>query len=245
MKPLLSALLPEYTQTTARVTSWSTVNIARTVYSVPSRLIGETLKVRQYEERLEIWYGGARQETIPRIPGRQHQINYRNIIDWLIRKPGAFMNYRYRTDLFPDLRLRQAYDRLSRNVVPTLNICASSSTPPATGCSNTSPFKNSTSPRCRNWMSSSRNLISCGEESCMINTDLALPLMLKQLRLGALRPGPTSRNRRLELSPLSAGSLRNRTRRTTAPADRTQPKTIPTPLPTRFGKTIRLWSSRK
>ncbi len=112
MKPLQSSLLPEYTQTTARVTSWSTVNIARTVYSVPSRLIGETVKVRQYEERLEIWYGGAQQEMIPRIPGRHHQVNYRHIIDWLIRKPGAFMNYRYRTDLFPDLRLREAYDRL-------------------------------------------------------------------------------------------------------------------------------------
>ncbi len=43
------------------------MNIARTVYSVPSRLIGETVKVRQYEERLDIWYGGARQEMIPRI----------------------------------------------------------------------------------------------------------------------------------------------------------------------------------
>ncbi len=45
----------------------------------------------------------------------KHRINYRHIIRWLLRKPGAFANYRYREDLFPTHRFRMAYDWLKRN----------------------------------------------------------------------------------------------------------------------------------
>ncbi len=38
----------------------------------------------------------------------------RHIIDWLIRKPGAFANYRYHSDLFPTSRFRLAYDALTK-----------------------------------------------------------------------------------------------------------------------------------
>ena len=50
---------------------------------------------------------------MPRLRGRGgHRINYRHIIDWLVRKPGAFKNYRYRADLFPTSRFRMALDLL-------------------------------------------------------------------------------------------------------------------------------------
>ncbi len=44
----------------------------------------------------------------------KHRIQYRHIIDWLVRKPGAFENYRYRKDLFPTIRFRIAYDSLQQ-----------------------------------------------------------------------------------------------------------------------------------
>ena len=112
MRPLKGRLLHEYEEKTARVTSWSTVNMKSKTYSVPSRLIGEKVKVRLYEDRAEVWFAGALQERIARTPGRSHQINYRHIIDWLLRKPGAFCNYKYHDDLFPRLRFRKAYDEL-------------------------------------------------------------------------------------------------------------------------------------
>jgi hypothetical protein len=112
MRPLKERLLNEYEEVSARVTSWSTVSINRKTYSVPSRLIREKVKVRLYEDRVEIWFAGKVQECIVRTPGRQHQINYRHIIDWLVRKPGAFANYRYREDLFPHLHFRKVYDQL-------------------------------------------------------------------------------------------------------------------------------------
>ena len=39
-------------------------------------------------------------------------INYRHIIDSLIRKPNAFAHYQYRDSLFPDVLFRQTYDQL-------------------------------------------------------------------------------------------------------------------------------------
>jgi len=93
----------------------STIRVNHNVYSVHSRLIGETIKVRLYADRVEIWYGQKRVDTLPRLRGEgKHAINYRHIIDSLIRKPGAFENYRYRDDLFPTSRFRMAYDSLKK-----------------------------------------------------------------------------------------------------------------------------------
>jgi hypothetical protein len=50
---------------------------------------------------------------MPRSRGEgTHRIKYRQIIDWLVRKPGAFEHYRYREELFPTHRFRMAYDWL-------------------------------------------------------------------------------------------------------------------------------------
>ncbi len=98
-----------------RVGPSSTIRVNHNVYSVHSRLIGETIKVRLYADRVEIWYGQKRVDTLPRLRGEgKHAINYRHIIDSLIRKPGAFENYRYRDDLFPSSRFRIAYDSLKK-----------------------------------------------------------------------------------------------------------------------------------
>ena len=98
-----------------RVTRGSTIRVNHNVYSVDSRLIGESVNVRLYVEHLEVWYAQRKVETIPRQRGEgKHHIQYRHIIDWLVRKPGAFENYRYRDDLFPTSRFRMAYDALKR-----------------------------------------------------------------------------------------------------------------------------------
>ncbi len=52
-------------------------------------------------------------ERLPRLRGRnKHLINYRHVIDWLVRKPGAFKDYRYLDAMFPTSRFRRAYDAL-------------------------------------------------------------------------------------------------------------------------------------
>jgi hypothetical protein len=98
-----------------RVDTGSLIHVDRNVYSVNSRLIGEKVEVRLYAEHLEVWYAQRLLERLPRLRGRKkHDVSYRHIIDWLIRKPGAFENYRYRDDLFPTSRFRMAYDALKQ-----------------------------------------------------------------------------------------------------------------------------------
>jgi hypothetical protein len=92
-----------------------TIRVNHNIYSVHSRLIGEKIQVRLYMDYLEIWYGQKKIDTLPRLRGEgRHKINYRHIIDSLVKKPGAFENYRYRDDMFPTSRFRIAYDSLKK-----------------------------------------------------------------------------------------------------------------------------------
>ncbi len=107
--------LPSCTKLMVGVGPSSTIRVKHNVYSVHSRLIREKVTVRLYAEHLEIWHGQSHIENIPRLRGSgNHHIQYRHIIDWLVRKPGAFENYRYRSDLFPTSRFRMAYDELKQ-----------------------------------------------------------------------------------------------------------------------------------
>ncbi len=114
LQPLPSSRVPEYTKYTARVKCWSTIHFGGRTYSVPSRLIGKEVEVRQHPDVIEVWYRQKLTETLPRIRGeaKTYRIDYRHMIWWLVRKPGAFARYRYREELFPTLVFRRAYDAL-------------------------------------------------------------------------------------------------------------------------------------
>lgn len=115
MKPLLVTRLPLYTETEEKVREGSTIRIKKNVYTVPSRLVGERVTVRVYEDKLHVLYAGKTQLEIERLKGSGGKcINYRHIIWSLIKKPAAFANYRYRQELFPTLTFRKAYDSLAQ-----------------------------------------------------------------------------------------------------------------------------------
>lgn len=96
-----------------KVDSGSLIHVERNAYSVNSRLIGEKVEARVYLDHVEVWYGQKKVEELPRLRGRsKHRVDYRHIIEWLVRKPGAFENYRYKEDLFPTSRFRMAYDAI-------------------------------------------------------------------------------------------------------------------------------------
>jgi hypothetical protein len=98
---------------TVKVGPSSTIRISHNTYSVNSRLIGERVDVHLYADRVDVFYAQRCVDSFPRLRGDNgHKIEYRHIIDWLVRKPGAFENYRYREDLFPTHRFRVAYDQL-------------------------------------------------------------------------------------------------------------------------------------
>jgi hypothetical protein len=77
------------------------------------------VKARIYAEQIEVWYAQRKIEVLPRLRGENgHWINYRHVIDRLVRKPGAFENYRYKDDLFPTSQFRIAYDLLREQAGP-------------------------------------------------------------------------------------------------------------------------------
>jgi hypothetical protein len=113
LRPLPSHAVPSYTTYDSQVRKWSTIRISSRTYSVPSRLIGHTVEVRQHAEVVEVYYQGQLTERMPRLRGADdHRIDYRHVIWSLVRKPGAFARYRFREDLFPTLTFRFAYDAL-------------------------------------------------------------------------------------------------------------------------------------
>lgn len=119
MKPLRVAPWPHMRELNVRVGSNGILRVGANGYTVPSGLKGKRVNVRIYEWQIEIWYANQRVETLPRLTGNHHyHINYRHVIDSLLRKPGGFRNYRYHEDLFPQEVFRQAWEALKAYLPP-------------------------------------------------------------------------------------------------------------------------------
>jgi len=96
-----------------RVRRGTTTHVKNNTYSPPARLIDMEVEARIGVEEIEVWYAETLVQRLPRLRGQdKHWIDYRHIIGWLVRKPGAFAHYVYRADVYPTLTYRRAYDAL-------------------------------------------------------------------------------------------------------------------------------------
>jgi len=107
----------DYEDVTVRVTSSSGFTLRKVFYTMPSRLIGHRLRVRLYDDRLDVFIGGTPLMTLPRgraTPSGKHDqvVNYRHVIHSLRRKPMALLNLVYRDQLFPRQAYRQTFEAL-------------------------------------------------------------------------------------------------------------------------------------
>ena len=115
LRALPSAAIPSYTTYYPVVRRWSTIRVAQRTYSVPAQLMGHTVEARVHANLVEVRYRDQIVQTMPRLrKADEHRIDYRHVIGWLVRKPGAFARYRYREDLYPSVLFRRAYDALVR-----------------------------------------------------------------------------------------------------------------------------------
>lgn len=113
MRPLPGSALAEYREYAPVVSSQSLIRVNKHAYSVPSRLIGHTLRVQQHEAVLKVYLGGEYLFDLPRWRGDKGAVvDFRHVIDPLLRKPGAFLHYRHRQALYPSTVFRAACDRL-------------------------------------------------------------------------------------------------------------------------------------
>ena len=113
LRPLPPAPVPEYGNHQARMRKWSTIQVAKRTYTVPSRLIGKEVRIRLYADSVEVYYKGHLVERMERVRGEgEAHVNYRHVIGSLVRRPGAFARYRFREQLFPTIHFRLAYGAL-------------------------------------------------------------------------------------------------------------------------------------
>lgn len=107
----------DYEEESVRVTSSGGFILRKVFYTVPSRLIGHRLRVRLYDDRLELFLGGSRIDALPRgraaAGGKRSQVvDYRHVIHSLRKKPMALRNLVYRDQLFPRQAFRRAFEVL-------------------------------------------------------------------------------------------------------------------------------------
>jgi transcriptional regulator with XRE-family HTH domain len=115
MKPVTATPLATSVVQKMRVSRGSLIRVLKKTYSVPTSLMGKEVTVHVQEWTVDLYYAGQWVERLPRVIGDQsHHINYRHLIDSLLRKPGGFRNYRFRDDLFPRLVFRQAWEQLQQ-----------------------------------------------------------------------------------------------------------------------------------
>jgi hypothetical protein len=113
LHPLPNQPLAPCRELKVTVSCFSTIQVLGNTYSVPSRLIGTKLKVLVRAEQVEGYVGITKVFSLPRLVGnKKHAINYRHLITSLVRKPGAFSQYRFREEFFPSTVFRRAYDHL-------------------------------------------------------------------------------------------------------------------------------------
>jgi len=106
LQPLPLHRTADYTEKVVRVSTSSTIRVNSVLYTVPSRLIGESLRVHIYDNRLDIYIGSTYTETLQRMFSRSdgrrvRQVNYHHVIASLERKPQAFRYSQLRDDLLP------------------------------------------------------------------------------------------------------------------------------------------------
>jgi hypothetical protein len=107
----------DYEEAYAYVTSSGGFTLRKVFYTVPSRLIGHRLRIRLYDDRLELMLGGTLLKVLVR--GRSgpngkhgHVVDYRHVIHSLRRKPMALLNLVYRDQLFPREAYRHTFEYL-------------------------------------------------------------------------------------------------------------------------------------
>lgn len=125
LQPLPAQLGVDYDEVLVKVTSQSTIHVARSLYTVPSRLIGEPLLIQLHEKTLDIYHGHQYVMTLERVfPKRVNQrarnVDFRHLITWLVRKPQAFRNSKLRDDILPDDRFAAIWKRADQELDPRM-----------------------------------------------------------------------------------------------------------------------------
>lgn len=125
LHPLPAYRFADYEELTVRVSCHSSIQVRCILYSVPSRLVGQQLRVHLYHDRLMGYLGQQQVFELPRVrvaagsPKRRARcINYCHIIEGLRRKPRAFIYCTWQQDILPNDQWRDLWQQLGEEFDP-------------------------------------------------------------------------------------------------------------------------------
>jgi transposase InsO family protein len=122
LQPLPKRRTHDYAEHRIIVSRSSTFELKRVTYTVPSRFVGERLYVQLYDHELKLFHGHQWVLDLPRIyaPPKQRRrcVNYRHVIDALVRKPQAFRYSQLRDDLLPSDDYRRIWTYVDAHLPP-------------------------------------------------------------------------------------------------------------------------------
>lgn len=98
----------------ARVNKFGLIRIHGCSYSLPSKYVGSKLDVIINSKTISLYFEAYLVAELPKLAGSKVQVNYRHIIDSLIKKPGAFEQYKYREYLYHQPVYKQCYELLEQ-----------------------------------------------------------------------------------------------------------------------------------
>lgn len=127
LRPLPVRRTADFEELDARVSKFGVFSAKGVLYSVPSRLVGQRLKVRLYKDHLQAWLGGVKVFECERLHsnrGSRHpkRIDWRHMLPTLKRKPGAFARWVLRDAMFPRTEYAQTWEHL-RTRLPERQAC--------------------------------------------------------------------------------------------------------------------------
>ena len=119
LQPLPKYRVADYEVLTARVSSRSTIDVRRILYTVPSRLIGRQLELHLYHDRIIGYLERQPVVNLKRVrvtakdTRRARSINYRHVIEGLRQKPRAFLYCTWQLDLLPNEQYKTLWQTLT------------------------------------------------------------------------------------------------------------------------------------
>jgi hypothetical protein len=118
LKPLPVRRTTDFEELDARVSKFGVFTAKSVLYSVPSRLAGQRLKVRLRSTHVEAWLGGVKVFECERLHAsatdrHPRRIDWRHMLPSLRRKPGAFARWVLRDAMFPRSEYAQAWEGIS------------------------------------------------------------------------------------------------------------------------------------
>ena len=118
MKALPKFKTTDFTLVSTIVTRTGTIRVRGVMYTVPSRLVGQRLKVHVYDDRLVCYLGATqvlrlvRAHAPKRGAARVSVVDYHHVVGSLIKKPQAFRRFVFREALFPRTAFRRAWEAI-------------------------------------------------------------------------------------------------------------------------------------